>query len=56
VTATVEGTTNLAASAWNLSVNAVSLTDATRAGYTPAKANGALPDSAFFRLKLSLIE
>ena len=56
VTATVEGTTNLTASAWDLSVNAVSLTDAMRAGYTPAKVNGVLPDTAFFRLKLSLIE
>ena len=56
VTATVEGTTNLSASEWSLSVNAVSLSDVTHAGYTPAKVNGALPNTAFFRLKLALIE
>ena len=56
VTVAVEGTTDLKSGRWDLTVSEVTLPDATRAGYTPAKVNGALPGTAFFRLKIALGE
>lgn len=56
VSATIEATTNLMSDAWDLTVNEVPLADTTRAGYTPAAVDGALPAQAFFRLKLSLVQ
>ena len=54
VTAAVEGTSDLSLGTWNLAVNGVTLADATRAGYTPARVNGLLTATAFFRLKVTL--
>jgi len=56
VSCAVEATTNLLSGTWDLTVDEVSLADATRTGYTPAAVDGALPPQVFFRLKLSLIQ
>ena len=53
VASCVEGTTNLTAGVWDLTLDAVTLDDATRAGYAPSQAGG-VPPSAFYRLKLTL--
>ena len=56
VAMTVEGTDDLTSDGWDLAVNRVALADVTRAGFTPAEVDGALPPAAFFRLRITLGE
>lgn len=56
VTVAVEGTADLASGVWDLPVSGVTLSDVTRAGYTPAPVDGVIPAAACFRLKLALTE
>lgn len=56
VSVAVEGKADLADDAWTLDMQAVSLFDATRAGYTPIGADGYTPATAYFRLRMSLNE
>jgi len=52
----VEGTADLTSGVWNLPLNAVTLSDVTRAAFTPAEVDGAIPAAACFRLRLTLNE